>query len=91
MTTDKLQSNYRVTTGLPQIRSLNHSYIDPLTGFTLSTDELRRGRTKEKKKERKREKGSQKQARGRMEQLTELALEVAADRAEKRHEEAEHL
>lgn len=29
-TTRKLQINYKVTTGLPQIRSLNHSYIDPL-------------------------------------------------------------
>ncbi|MFU7734638.1 hypothetical protein, partial [Escherichia coli] len=26
----KLQINYKVTTGLPQIRSLNHSYIGPL-------------------------------------------------------------
>ncbi len=29
-TTRKLHINYKVTTGLPQIRSLNHSYIDPL-------------------------------------------------------------
>ncbi|WP_206618193.1 hypothetical protein, partial [Klebsiella quasipneumoniae] len=30
LSNQKLQINYKVTTGLPQIRSLNHSYIAPL-------------------------------------------------------------